>query len=91
MGFSLAAALGCLVAVASLVSEHGLWGAWASAVAALGLWITGSELVGHGLSCSTECGIFPNQRLNPCLLQWQADLLQEGRGTPSRAQNWSLV
>ena len=27
----------------------------------------------HGLSCSTACGIFPDQGLNPCPLHWQAD------------------
>ena len=28
-----------------------------------------------GLSCSTACGIFPDQGLNPCLLHWQVDSL----------------
>ena len=27
------------------------------------------------LSCSTACGIFPDQGLNLCLLHWQADSL----------------
>ena len=27
----------------------------------------------RGLSCSSACGIFPNQGLNPCPLHWQAD------------------
>ena len=27
----------------------------------------------HGLSCSTACGIFPDQGLNPCPLHWQVD------------------
>ena len=27
----------------------------------------------HGLSCSTACGIFPDQGSNPCPLHWQAD------------------
>ena len=26
-----------------------------------------------GLSCSTACGILPDQGSNPCLLHWQAD------------------
>ena len=39
---------GLLIAVASLVAEH-------------------------GLSCSTACGIFPDQGLNPCPLHWQVD------------------
>ena len=29
----------------------------------------------HGLNCSTACGIFPDQGLNPCLLHWQVDSL----------------
>ena len=42
------------------------------------LWSTGSRragsvIVAHGPSCSTACGIFPNQGLNPCPLHWQAD------------------
>ena len=28
-----------------------------------------------GFSCSSACGIFPNQGLNLCLLHWQADSL----------------
>ena len=27
----------------------------------------------RGLSCSEECGVFLDQRLNPCPLHWQAD------------------
>ena len=33
----------------------------------------GSVVVAHGPSCSTACGIFPDQGLNPCTLHWQAD------------------
>ena len=33
----------------------------------------GSVIVAHGPSCSTACGIFPDQGSNPCLLHWQAD------------------
>ena len=33
----------------------------------------GSVVVAHGLSCSTACGIFPDQGSNPCPLHWQAD------------------
>ena len=29
----------------------------------------------HKLSCSVACGIFPDQGLNLCLLNWQADSL----------------
>ena len=42
------------------------------------LWSTGSRCAGsvvvaHGPSCSTACGIFPDQGSNPCPLRWQAD------------------
>ena len=50
-----------LIVVASLVAEHRLLGTQASVV------------VVHGLSCSEECGIFPDQGSNPCPLHWQAD------------------
>ena len=33
----------------------------------------GSVVVAHGLLCSAACGIFPDQRSNPCPLHWQAD------------------
>ena len=33
----------------------------------------GSVIVAHRPSCSTACGIFPDQGSNPCLLHWQAD------------------
>ena len=33
----------------------------------------GSVVVAHGPSCSAACGILPDQGLNPCPLQWQAD------------------
>ena len=32
-----------------------------------------SVVVAHGPSCSTACGIFPDQGSNPCPLHWQAD------------------
>ena len=47
-----------LVAVASLVAEHGLWGTWASVVAAQGLQSTGSAVKAQGLSYPAVCGIF---------------------------------
>ena len=34
---------------------------------------TGSVVVAHGPSCSTACGIFPDQGSNSCPLHWQAD------------------
>ena len=33
----------------------------------------GSVVVAHGPSCSTACGIFPDQGSSPCPLHWQAD------------------
>ena len=48
-------------------------GTWASVVVARGLQSAGSVVAVHGLSCSATCGIFPEQGLNPCPLQWQAD------------------
>ena len=33
----------------------------------------GSAIMAHGPSCSTACGIFPDQGSNPCPLHWQAD------------------
>ena len=39
-------------------------------------WALGAQasvVVAHGLSCSTACGIVPDQGLNPCPLHWQAD------------------
>ena len=33
----------------------------------------GSLVVAHRPSCSTACGIFPDQGSNPCPLHWQAD------------------
>ena len=33
----------------------------------------GSVIVAHGPSCSTACGITPDQGSNPCPLHWKAD------------------
>ena len=71
---------GCrlLIAVASLAVEHGLQGLRALVAAAReapGLRSIGLVVVAHGLSCSTACGIFPDQGLNPSLLRWQKDSL----------------
>ena len=46
-----------------------------SIVAAPRLQSTGLVVVVQGLSCSKVCGIFLDQRSNPCLLYWQADSL----------------
>ena len=60
---------------ASVVVARGLQQLWhsGSVVAARGLQSTGSVVVAHGLSCSTACGIFPDQGSNPCPLHWQLD------------------
>ena len=56
--------LSFLIVVASLIAEHRFW------VCGLQyLQHTGSAVVAHGLSWSVACGIFPDQGLNPCLLQ----------------------
>ena len=70
-GSSLVAVHRLLIAVASLVAEHGLWGARASAVSGPGLQSTGSIVVVHRLSCSTARGTFPGQTSSPRLLHWQ--------------------
>ena len=42
-----------------------------------GVWVLGHRLssCGSRFSCSSACGIFPDQGLNPCLLHWPADSL----------------
>ena len=62
------------------VSEHGLQACglqqlWhvGSVVLPRGLQSTGSVVVVPGLSCSTACGILPDQGSNPCSLHRQAD------------------
>ena len=51
-GHSLVVVPGLLIAVASLVAEHRLWGVWASVVVVSGLCSTDSEVAEHTLSCS---------------------------------------
>ena len=59
--------------MASLVEEPGLKGVWASVVAAC------------RLSCSMACGLFLEQGLNLCPLNWQADsLLLDEQGSPGQ-------
>ena len=60
-GYSLVAVLGLLIALASLVVEHGLWDVQALVVAAC------------RLICPMACGILPGQGLNPCPLHWQVN------------------
>ena len=45
----------------------------ASVVVARGLWTAGSVAMALRLSCSVTCGIFLDQRSNPCPLHWQVD------------------
>ena len=59
-----------LIAVASLCCRARALGARASVVVAHRLWSTSSVVVSHRLSCSTACGIFPDQGSNPCSLHW---------------------
>ena len=56
--FSLAAASGLLIVVASPLAVHARQGTWASVVAVLGLQSRGSVVVAHWLSCFVSCGIF---------------------------------
>ena len=60
-GYSLVVVHRLPIEVVSLVAEHGLQGVWASLVVTLGLQITGSVVVVHGLSCFVTCGIFWDQ------------------------------
>ena len=53
--------LGLLLAVASLVTENGLYDVWVSVIGE------------HGLSCPAASGILPTQGLNLCPLHWQTD------------------
>ena len=66
---------GFLLTFASLVAGHGLW-----SVCAQQLWPPGSNArapwLWHGLGCPTAaCGVFPDQRSDPCLLRQQVDSL----------------
>ena len=62
-----------LIAVTSLVVEHGLQGVQASVAAAPRLWSTGSVVVAHGFSCSAARGVLLDQGLNLCLLHSPQD------------------
>ena len=66
---SLVAARGTTLCCSAWASHWGGFsccGAWALGVRA-------SVVVAHGLSCSTACGILPDQALNLCPLHWQSD------------------
>ena len=64
-GYSLVTGHGLLIAVASLVAEHGLSVLWLNTC---GPWV-----LAHGLSCSTGCGIFQDEGSNPCPLCCKAN------------------
>ena len=65
-GYSLVEVCVFLTEMTSLVAEHRLEGAQASAA-------VGSVVVAHGFSCPTVCGIFPDQGSNLRPLHWQVD------------------
>ena len=99
-GFSLVAASGghsllavhrLLIATASLVVEHGFYGA---GLRSCGSWALDQVLtvVLHGLSCSVACGIVPDQVSNPCVLHWKADSsLSHQRGPPADIYTCTFV
>ena len=69
-----------IVVASALVDSVGSRARWprqlqyvGSVVAACGLWSAGSVVMAHRLSCSTACGIFPDQRSNQCPLHRQMD------------------
>ena len=61
-----------LCCTGSVVAAHRLSRA-ASVVAAHGLSRAASVVAAHRLSCSSACGIFPDQGSNPCPLHQQVD------------------
>ena len=65
-GYSPVMVCGLPTEMTSLVAEHRLEGAQASAA-------VGSVVVAHGFSCPTVCGIFPDQGSNLRPLHWQVD------------------
>ena len=81
-GDSLVALHGLLIAVASLMEEHGALGMRASVAAAHALGCCSSQalehrliVVVHRLSCCTAYGIFLDQGSNLYLLHWLVDSL----------------
>ena len=71
-GYSSVVMHGHLIAVASFVMEHRLL---APGLRQLQLEDSGGRLSNFGtlISFSMTCGIFEDQRINPCLLHWQAN------------------
>ena len=64
---------GLLIAVASLIAEHRLWGSWPSVAAACRLTSTVPKVVVLGLSYSSAGGNFLDLGSDSCLLHRQAD------------------
>ena len=63
-----------LVAVTGpLFLRYGLLSVLVSLAVAPRLESVGSVVLLHGLCCSSVCGIFPDQRSNPCPLHWQVN------------------
>ena len=78
----------CCPAGFPLVLESG--GYSPVAVRAL-LIVAASLVVGHGLSCSEACGIFPNQGSNPYRLHWQVDSLPLSHWEATLFVTWILA
>ena len=69
-GYCLVAMQRLLIAMASLLAEHGFRHLGFSSC---GSWALEHRLNRPRLSCSMACGIFLDQGWNPRLLHWQAD------------------
>ena len=62
-----------LVAASEATLRRGAWASHCGGFPCCGARALGaraSVVVAHGLSCSTACGIFPDQGLNPGPLHW---------------------
>ncbi|KAI4550334.1 hypothetical protein MJT46_019060 [Ovis ammon polii x Ovis aries] len=71
-GLPLIAAQALLIVAVSRAAERGFCSIRASVIAVL------------GLSFPVACGLFPDQRLNPCPLHWCADCSLKHQGSPGR-------
>ena len=63
------------LSLVAVMEGYSLFGVWASLVVGRlqKPWHAGSGVVAHRLSCSTACGIFPDQGSSQCLLHGQVD------------------
>ena len=90
-GLLFAATCGLLIVVASLVGRAGAAGTRASVAASHRLRSYGALALEHGLRYSVACGIFLDQGLNLCPLNWQADSFPLCcQGSPTRNFNMKL-